>query len=67
MATVQGSGAAAIVKPALKFLVLTAARLGEVRLATRDETNTTDHVWTIQAKRLRAKGEHPVALCGRAT
>ena len=53
--------------PAFELLVLTAARSGEVRLATWDEINTTDHVWTIPATRMKANREHRVPLCGRAT
>ena len=44
----------------------TAARSGEVRLATRDEMDTKDRVWTISALRMKAKREHRVPLCGRA-
>jgi len=46
--------------------VLTAARSGEVRLATWDETDTKDRVWTISALRMKAKREHRVPLCRRA-
>ena len=31
-----------------------------------DEINTTDHVWTIAATRMKANREHRVPLCGRA-
>ena len=44
-------------KDAFELLVLTAARSGEVRLATWDEINTTDHVWTIPATRMKANRE----------
>ena len=54
------------VKLAFEFLVLTAARSAEVRLATWTEINTTDRVWTISAIRMKAKREHRVPLCGRA-
>ena len=65
--TVQASVS---VKPAVKlafeFLVLTAARSGEVRLATWDEIDTAGRVWTVPAMRMKAKREHRVPLCRRA-
>ena len=54
------------VKLAFEFLVLTAARSGEVRLATWDEMDTAGRVWTVPAQRMKAKREHRVPLCGRA-
>ena len=53
-------------KLALELLVLTAARSGEVRLATWDEMDVAGRVWTISAARMKAKREHRVPLCGRA-
>ena len=44
---------------------LTAARPGEVRLATWDEIDTAGAVWTVPAARMKAKREHRVPLCGR--
>ena len=65
--TVRRSGSAApAIKLALEFLVLTAARSGEVRLATWDEMDVAGRVWTISAERMKAKREHRVPLCGRA-
>ena len=46
--------------------MLTAARSGEVRLATWDEIDTAGAVWTVPATRMKAKREHRVPLCGRA-
>jgi len=54
------------VKLAFEFLVLTAARSAEVRLATWDEMDVAGHVWTVPALRMKAKREHRVPLCGRA-
>ena len=54
------------VKLAFEFLVLTAARSGQVRLATWDEMDVAGRVWTIAAMRMKAKREHRVPLCGRA-
>ena len=65
--TVRTSGSAApAIKLAFEFLVLTAARSGEVRLATWDERDVAGRVWTISAARMKAKREHRVPLCGRA-
>ena len=61
-----GSGATPPVKLAFEFLVLTAARSGEVRGARWDEIDTRGHVWTIPAKRMKSKREHRIPLCGRA-
>ncbi|MYD71131.1 MAG: DUF4102 domain-containing protein [Acidobacteria bacterium] len=64
--TVQAGTAQPAVKLAFEFLVLTAARSAEVRLATWTEINAADRVWTISAQRMKAKREHRVPLCGRA-
>ena len=65
----------AIIKPehkpftpiqAFEFLVLTAARSGEVRLATWDEMDLDAGVWAIPAARMKAKRDHRVPLSGRA-
>ena len=54
--TVQASRSAQpAVKLAFEFLVLTAARSGEVRLATWEEIDTAARVWTISAARMKAK------------
>ena len=67
IATVRASASAApAVKLAFEFLVLTAARSGEVRLATWDEIDAAGRVWTIAAARMKAKREHRVPLCRRA-
>lgn len=51
---------------ALEFLILTAARSGEVRGATWDEFDLEAGVWTIPADRMKAKREHRVPLSSRA-
>ena len=50
-------------KLAFEFLVLTAARSGEVRLATWDEIDRDGLLWTIPGTRMKAKREHRVPLC----
>ena len=64
--TVRGSGAGIAVKLAFEFLILTAARSSEVRLATRDEIDTQAATWTVPASRMKAGIEHRVPLCDRA-
>ena len=66
IATVWASGATPAVKLAFEFLVLTAARSGEVRGAHWAEMDLTGRVWTIPAMRMKAKREHRVPLCQRA-
>ena len=61
-----GSGATERVKLAFEFLVLTAARSGEVRGARWAEIDKSARVWTIPATRMKAKREHRVPLSGRA-
>lgn len=51
---------------ALEFLILTAARSGEVRGATWDEIDLAEATWTVPAERMKAGKEHRVPLCGRA-
>ena len=64
--TVRASRQTPAVTLAFEFLVLTAARSGEVRFATWDEIDATDHVWTLSAARMKMKRDHRVPLCGRA-
>jgi len=47
---------------ALEFLILTAARSGEVRGATWDEIDLDNAVWTIPAARMKGGHEHRVPL-----
>lgn len=49
---------------ALEFLILNASRTGEIIGGLRSEIN--DGVWTIPAKRMKAKKEHRVPLCDRS-
>ena len=63
---VRGSNAGRSAKLAFEFLVLTAARSGEVRLATWDEIDTEAATWTVPASRMKAGREHRVPLSDRA-
>ena len=51
---------------ALEFLVLTAARAGEVRFATWDEVDTDVAIWTVPGERMKAGRAHRVPLSARA-
>ncbi len=51
---------------ALEFLILTAARSGEVRGANWDEIDIANRIWTIPAERMKAGKEHRVALSNDA-
>ena len=51
---------------ALEFLVLTAARAGEVRFATWCEIDPDAAAWTVPAERMKAGREHRVPLRARA-
>jgi len=52
---------------ALEFAILTAARSGEVRLATWDEIDLRGRLWTIPAERMKASKAHKVPLSDAAT
>ena len=64
--TVQDSQAGLSTKLAFEFLVLTAARSGEVRWATWEEIDVEAKVWTVLAERMKAQREHWVPLSERA-
>ena len=51
---------------ALEFMLLTAARTGEVVGSRWDEIDMTTYVWTVPAERMKAGREHRVPLCTRA-
>lgn len=51
---------------ALEFLVLTAARSGEVRGAQWSEIDLAKKIWTVPAERMKAKREHRVPLSTQA-
>ena len=62
----QGSQAGETTKLALEFLILTAARSGEVRGAVWSEIDLVAREWKIPAQRMKAKQEHRVPLSARA-
>ena len=66
IAAISGSGAGLSTILAFEFIVLTACRSGEVRLATWAEMNLEEQLWTIPGVRMKARREHRVPLSGRA-
>ena len=54
------------IKLAFEFLVLTATRSAEVRLATWQEIDLVSMVWTIPQERMKAKREPRIPLSKRA-
>ena len=65
VATLQKGGASDPIKLGLEFLILTAARTGEVLGAKWPEIDWTKKIWTIPASRMKAKREHQVPLSDR--
>jgi integrase len=59
-------GQEGIAARALEFLILTAARTGEVIGARWSEIDLLDKIWTVPAARMKAHREHRVPLSPRA-
>ena len=51
---------------ALRFLILTAGRTGEVLQATWSEIDLANAIWTVPAERMKARREHRVPLSDAA-
>lgn len=66
LSAIRRSRAMTSTKLALEFLVLTAARSGEVREAVWDEIDLDNKLWTIPASRMKAKRAHRVPLSPQA-
>lgn len=66
VSTIESSGASIAAKGALAFLILTAARSGEVRGATWSEVDVRRGTWTVPASRMKAGVEHRVPLSAAA-
>ena len=64
--TARASTVPPAVRLAFEFLVLTAARWGEVRWAEWTEIDRDEGVWAVPARRMKSNREHRVPLCGRA-
>lgn len=66
IATVRASRGHWATVAAIEFVILTAARSGEVRKARWDELDLETATWTVPADRMKMKREHRVPLSGRA-
>ena len=64
--TIQTSRAALSSQSCLRFVVLTACRSGEARLATWDEVDLQARTWRVPASRMKGGAEHRVALSDAA-
>ena len=63
--TVRESSADLTTKLAFEFLVLTAARSNEAKLAAWPEMDLISATWTVPAERMKARKKHNVPLAGR--
>ena len=63
---VRASRASTSAKACLEFVVLTAARSGEARLAEWSEIDLAAREWRIPASRMKSGREHRVPLCDEA-
>ena len=66
IAKIKGSNAMQSSKLCFEFCILTASRPSEARLATWEEINLDEKMWTISANRMKAGREHKVPLSSRA-
>mgnify|MGYP001819018985 FL=1 len=64
--TIKASKAWVSTKLALEFLILTASRSGEVRMARWEEIDLNTGTWTVPAERSKQRRPHRVPLSGRA-
>ena len=62
----RASDASRAAKLALEFVILTAARSGEARLATWSEIDLDAAVWSVPAHRMKSNRPHRVPLAPRA-
>lgn len=63
---VRDSGAYALTKLCFEFVILTASRSGEARLARWEEIDFESATWTVPAERMKAGRPHRVPLSDRA-
>ena len=64
--TIEASSSTPAAKLALRFLILTAARPGEVRWAAWAEIDVHNRVWRIPGERMKSGAEHRVPLSDAA-
>lgn len=66
LCAVKSSHANTSTKLAIEFLIHTAVRSGEARLATWSEIDLNSATWTVPASRMKGKVDHVVPLSDRA-
>ena len=66
LSLMEASRASKSAKLCFRFVVLTACRSGEARLATWDAIDREAEVWTVPSNRMNAAREHRVPLSGLA-
>jgi integrase len=66
LSAVKSSHANTSTKLAIEFLIHTAVRSGEARLATWSEIDLNSATWTVPASRMKGKVDHVVPLSDRA-
>ena len=66
LSAIEEARASKSAKLCLRFVVLTACRSGDARLATWDEIDREAEVWTVPSHRMKAGREHRVPLSGLA-
>ena len=66
VAAIRGSNARPATRLGFEFLILTAARAGEVVGADWSEVDLEARTWTVPAARMKARREHRVPLSERA-
>ncbi len=64
--TLQSCPSHSSTRYALEFLILTAARSGEVRFATWNEISWDAREWRLPAARMKARAPHTIPLSARA-
>ena len=64
--SLRASAVNPVTRLALEFLILTAARTGEVCFMDWEEVDTETATWTVPASRMKACREHRVPLSARA-
>ena len=62
---VRESTADPLTRLSFEFLVLTAARSGEVRKSTWSQIDLESSTWNVPAERMKARRDHRVPLCRR--
>jgi integrase len=65
IARLQWSGCLPSTRLAFEWLILTATRSGETRLATWDEIDEGAHTWTLTMERTKSRRRHVVPLSSR--